>query len=414
MKVFKFGGASLKDAEAIKHVASIIASSKNNLVVVVSALGKTTDALEKIFTLAAAKKNYTADLQALKDTHHAILKTLFSDQRHPVYGRIDSTFDALEVELKKSTGSDEGYDQVISFGEVLSSLIVSEYMNATGLTTQWIDARQYIVTNNTFREGKVDWITTAEKIRALREHATNAVLLTQGFIGKTPQGLTTTLGREGSDFSAAIFASCLQASDVTIWKDVPGVMSADPKRLPGAMVFDELPFKEAAEMTYYGATVIHPKTIKPLANKGIPLFVKSFLDPTLPGTKIHECVVENLPPLVIFKGNQCLVSCKVVDYTFINEQQLGIIFTALSEVDVRINMMQNSAISFSFCIDFRESKITALIEKLHHHFEVYYNAGLTLITVKNFDKKTFDTYSKKPNVLLEQSSRSTLQVLIRT
>jgi aspartate kinase len=239
------------------------------------------------------------------------------------------------------------------------------------------------------------------------------VILTQGFIGATEEGLTTTLGREGSDFTAAIFASCLQAESVTIWKDVPGVMSADPKRLPNAVVFAELPFKEAAEMTYYGASVIHPKTIQPLALKRIPLLVKSFDDPSLPGTKIHECHVDDLPPLIVFKDNQCLISCKVTDYTFVNEQQMSVIFQALSELDIKINVMQNSAISFTFCIDFRESKVMALIDKLQNRFEVYYNTGLTLITVKNYDEETFNTYRKKSGVLIEQSSRSTLQILLK-
>jgi aspartate kinase len=239
------------------------------------------------------------------------------------------------------------------------------------------------------------------------------VTITQGFIGGTPDGLTTTLGREGSDFTAAIFAASLDAHSVTIWKDVPGVMNADPKRLSAATVFRELPFKEAAEMTYYGATVIHPKTIKPLANKGIPLLVKNFDDPTLPGTIIHECRVKELPPLIVFKDNQCLISCKVTDYTFINEQQLQQIFHILSELDIRINVMQNSAISFSFCIDFRESKLKALVNRLQQQFEVYYNTGLTLITVKNYDKEAFDTYRNGPGVILEQLSRSTLQVLVK-
>ena len=190
-------------------------------------------------------------------------------------------------------------------------------------------------------------------------------------------------------------------------------MNADPKRIPTAVVFEELPFKEAAEMTYYGATVIHPKTIKPLANKGIPLYVKNFTDPSLPGTKIHECMVDKLPPLIVFKENQCLISCKVTDYTFISEQQLSIIFNALSEIDIRLNLMQNSAISLSFCIDFRESKVVKLIEKLQQHFEVFYNTGLTLITIKNYDAVSFETYRKKKGVLLEQSSRSTLQVLVK-
>ncbi|HNP78411.1 MAG TPA: aspartate kinase, partial [Cyclobacteriaceae bacterium] len=209
------------------------------------------------------------------------------------------------------------------------------------------------------------------------------------------------------------FAACLGAESVTIWKDVPGVMNADPKRLPDAITFDELPFREAAEMTYYGASVIHPKTIKPLANHGIPLLVKNFDNPDLPGTKIYETKVDQLPPLIVFKDNQCLISCRVTDYTFIHEEQLSLIFTALSELDIRINLMQNSAISFSIVVDFREDKVLNLIQRLSSIFQVYYNTGLTLITVKNYDTRTFDAYRKKPGVLLEQSSRSTLQVLIK-
>ena len=242
----------------------------------------------------------------------------------------------------------------------------------------------------------------------------NKVLVTQGFIGSDPSHLTTTLGREGSDFSAAIFASCLNAIDVTIWKDVPGVMSADPKRLPSAVTFEELPFREAAEMTYYGASVIHPKTIKPLANKGINLYVKNFDNVNLPGTRIHECVVKSLPPLIVFKDNQCLVSCHVTDYTFIDESQLEFIFNALKSHGLRLNLMQNSAISFSFCLDFQESKVIALIQVLSTYFEVYYNTGLTLITVKNYDSNSFEKYRSQKGVVLEQSSRSTLQVLIKS
>ena len=259
----------------------------------------------------------------------------------------------------------------------------------------------------------MDWSKTSVAIEKLRPVLKKNIIITQGFIGKTEDGFTTTLGREGSDFSAAIFASCLLAESVVIWKDVPGVMNADPKRIPTATVFKELPFKEAAEMTYYGASVIHPKTIKPLANKGIPLYVKNFTDTALPGTKIHECQIENLPPLIVFKENQCLISCKVTDYTFISEQQLTIIFHALSELDIRLNLMQNSAISLSFCVDFREDKVSKLIEKLQQHFEVFYNTGLTLITIKNYDEATFETYRKRKGVLLEQSSRSTLQVLVK-
>jgi len=301
----------------------------------------------------------------------------------------------------------------VSQGEILSSLIVHHYLLSANAACQWIDAREYIVTDNTFREGKVDWALTSVRIQELTGSLDKSIIVTQGFIGRTPDGYTTTLGREGSDFTAAIFASSLLAESVTIWKDVAGVMNADPRRHPTPVTFEELPFKEAAEMTYYGASVIHPKTIKPLANRNIPLYVRNFDNPSLLGTKIHECVVAALPPLIVWKDNQCLISCQVTDYTFISEHQLHNIFSAFLEFDIRINVMQNSAISFSFCIDFRENKVSKLIARLQQNFEVYYNTGLTLITIKNYDEATSEKFRKMPGVLLEQSSRSTLQVLVR-
>jgi aspartate kinase len=413
MKVFKFGGASLKDAKGVKNVASIIASqARHDLLVVVSAMGKTTDMLERILAAAAAGQDYRVALEELKTYHHDIIDDLFQ-KPISVLREVDLHFADLESELFANASFDQVYDQVVSKGELVSSVIVHHYLLSKNVPSSWYDSRNGICTDKNFREGRVDWTKTAACIGSLHTILQNKIIITQGFIGKTSDGYTTTLGREGSDFSAAIFASCLDAEAVIIWKDVPGVMNADPKRIPTATVFEELPFKEAAEMTYYGASVIHPKTIKPLANKGIPLYVKNFTDPSLPGTKIHECTVENLPPLIVFKENQCLISCKVTDYTFISEQQLSIIFHALTELDIRLNMMQNSAISFSFCIDLRESKLSKLIEKLQQHFEVFYNTGLTLITIKNYDEATFETYRKKKGVLLEQSSRSTLQVLVK-
>jgi len=413
MKVFKFGGASLKTSKGIQNVASIIKSFQDTkVVIVVSAMGKTTDALEKIVSTTLAGKDATIEINSLKAYHHGITNELFPAD-HTVHASLNKTFETLIQNLKLVGDADMVYDQVVSLGEILSSIIVQHYLNELELSAYWLDARTCITTDNSHREGKVDWETTTANIQKIKPILDSSIIVTQGFIGKNKDGFTTTLGREGSDFTAAIFASSLQAESVTIWKDVPGVMNADPKRLLAATVFEELPFKEAAEMTYYGASVIHPKTIKPLANKGIPLFVKNFDDPTLPGTKIHECTVENLPPLIVFKDNQCLVSCKVTDYTFISEEQLSIIFHSLSELDLRINLMQNSAISFSFCLDFRENKVMALIHKLQQRFEVYYNTGLTLITVKNYDVPTYTEYRTKPGVVLEQSSRSTLQVLVK-
>lgn len=413
MKVFKFGGASVKNARAIQNVATIIKQfSSEPLLVVVSAMGKTTNALEQVVALAQAKKDFKSVLTTIQQYHLQITQDLeIAD--HPFVELIEKQFQEIE---QKATGAgeyDQVYDQVVSQGEILSSLLLNKYLQTCGLPSELLDARKYILTDETYREGKVNWMRTKEIVKSLKEILQKKILVTQGFIGGTNQQTTTTLGREGSDYTAAIFASCLNAKTVTIWKDVPGVMSADPKRLPNAVVFDELPYQEAAEMTYYGASVIHPKTIKPLANANIPLLVKNFDDPSLPGTIIHNCKVDKLPPLIVFKDNQCLISCKVTDYSFINEQQMSTIFETLSQRDVRINVMQNSAITFSFCVDFRDQKILKLIQALSKSFEVYYNTGLTLITIKNYNAATFNEYRTKPGVILEQSSRSTLQVLVR-
>ncbi len=384
------------------------------MVIVVSAMGRTTDHLERAIAAFLAARPWSPELSILKEYHARIISELFPPG-HPVSESVASAWTDAESQFRQTTNPDLLYDQVICVGEIVSTLILQHYLtSAAGMNVEWIDARNYIATDHTFREANVDWATTCNNIQGLKGVLQKGTsLVTQGFIGRTPDGLTTTLGRDGSDFTAAIFGSCLDAESVTIWKDVPGVMNADPKRMPAAVVFEELPFKEAAEMTYYGASVIHPKTIKPIANKGIPLYVKSFADLSSDGTKIHECRVDHLPPLIVFKDNQCLISCKVTDYTFITEAHLSRIFHAVSQLNVHLNLMQNSAISFSFCIDFNEQKLSALIEQLQHSFEVYYNTGLTLITVKNYDEESFEQFRKRPGVLLEQSSRSTLQVLVR-
>ncbi len=414
MKIFKFGGASLKNAQGIENVASLLKNhSQDKLLVVVSAMGKTTNALEKIVDLGLEKKDFKSELEDIKSYHHQALQNL--ELVDPsVQKLIDDVIEKITSEASKTGDFDQVYDQVVSQGEILSSLILCAYLQSIAIPVAWVDARTIVATDESYREGKVDWGKTRQAAQPLKSILEKKIIITQGFIGATSSGRTTTLGREGSDYSAAIFASCLGAQSVTIWKDVPGVMSADPKRLPNAVVFEELPYQEAAEMTYYGASVIHPKTIKPLANSKIPLLVKNFDDPSLPGTHIHECKVDRLPPLIVFKDNQCLISCKVTDYTFVNERQIELIFQALMNHDIHINVMQNSAISFSICVDFRDHKILKLIQELSKHFEVYYNTGLTLITIKNYDAASFREYRNKAGVILEQSSRSTLQVLVKS
>ncbi len=412
MKVFKFGGASVRNAGAIRQVAHILSQNTSTpLLVVISAMGKTTNALERVHAAFQNHQPADAEIALVMSYHRSIAEELMgaSAEAKQILNEFEQ---ALHREASRKGSWDETYDQLVSWGEWISTQLVSCYLRTQGIHNQWLDARTCIVTDSNYREANVDWAATTSQIQNLTWKA--PVMITQGFVGKTSNGHTTTLGRDGSDFSAAIFAHGLNAESVTIWKDVPGVMNADPKRLPAATVFEELPFKEAAEMTYYGASVIHPKTIKPLANKGIPLLVKNFDDPALPGTRITECKVDDLPPLIVFKDNQCLVTCKVTDYTFVNEAQMSTILHALAEHDVHINLLQNSAITFSFCADYREEKIMKLIGHLGKSFEVYYNTGLTLITVKNYDAATFQEYRTRPGVLLEQSSRSTLQVLVKS
>jgi aspartate kinase len=411
MKVFKFGGASQKNAQGVRQVGEIIRQTKLPLIVVISAIGKTTNALEEVVRQVWQQKDPTTAVTNIRNEHEKIARELFPDPTTALL-HIDSHFQSLQDNLKW-TNEDILYDQIVCHGELLASTLLADYLESLSLPVFWKDAREVIATDSHHREGRIDWDLTAKKIESWRPFLEKGVIITQGFIGRTTDGLSTTLGREGSDFSAAILGYVLAAESVTIWKDVPGVMNADPKRIPSATVFDELPYQEAAEMTYFGASVIHPKTIKPLANRGIPLLVKSFVDTRLPGTVIHACKVRQLPPLVVFKENQCLISCKVTDYTFISEENLRLIFMALAEEDIKINVMQNSAISFSFCVDYREYRTMRLIERLSQSFEVYYNTGLELITIKNYDITTAAQYRQTNNILLEQASRSTLQLLVR-
>ena len=317
------------------------------------------------------------------------------------------------LEQSFSRGSyNKHYDQLVCYGELFSSHIVNHHLKDIGLPCQWIDARNYIKTDQNFREGKVNWPVTENLIKdRMRKDNPQPILLTQGFIASDEKGQPTTLGREGSDYTAAVFAFCLDAPSVTIWKDVPGVLNADPKTWKETKLFEELSYDEAAEMTYYGASVIHPKTIKPLANKGIPLFVRSFQDPDTQGTQIHLCHHPQLPPAIIFKPDQCLISFQVRDFTFINERKLSQIFHLLEELNLKINMMQSSAITFSICVDSINNKLKTLINSLSHEFEIHYNDHLELITVKNYNWETIDQVKKGRTILLEQQSRKNFQIL---
>ncbi|MCO6499488.1 MAG: aspartate kinase [Vicingus serpentipes] len=421
MKVFKFGGASVKDAEAVKNVGGVIRQYNDDLVVVISAMGKTTNALEKVVDAYYHKKPTLAShLQELKDFHFQILNDLFENKQHPVFDEIHNTFVEIEWEIEEvpSRSYDYIYDQIVSIGEVLSTKIVSAFLNKLGIKNMWLDVRDVIQTDNTHRNAKVDWRHTEERaqsvISPLIQTDEQSVVITQGFIGSSSELFTTTLGREGSDFTAGILAYCLNAEDVTIWKDVPGMLNADPKWFDNTEKLDNISYHEAVELAYYGATVIHPKTIKPLHNKNIPLYVKSFLLPNESGSVINQNTSQDgKVPSFIFKMNQVLISISSKDYSFIMEDHLSHIFGVLAQQGIKINLMQNSALSFSICVDFDEQKTMQLIDVLRQEYKVLYNDNLELVTIRHYDQQTINRVTIDKEILVEQKSRHTARLVMK-
>jgi len=421
MKVFKFGGASVKDAAAVRNVASILARFKGEkLIVVVSAMGKSTNKLEEIVA-AEKEKNvgqFTALVNELYDFHIAILGELFAEKHFKIYHEIETIFDQIRDRFQKPFPENYSYeyDQIVSLGEVISSKIISAYLFEQGFSSGWADSRELIRTNNQYQEGKVDWQKTEELVNQalLPKFSKVDIIVTQGFVGHTPEGFTTTLGREGSDYTAGIYAYCSNAESVTIWKDVPGMLNADPKYFSDTVKLDQISFKEAIELSYYGASVIHPKTIKPLQNKGIPLFVKSFIHPDEPGTIIQESTDnDNLVPSFIVKKEQVLFSIRPVDFSFIAEENLSDIFNRLAEAGLKINVMQNSALSFSILLDQKKANPELLKSILGDHYKVWYNDELELVTIRHYDQKTIDLVSKDKTVILEQRTRQTIRLILK-
>jgi len=413
--VYKFGGASVKDSAALKNLSDILRNRlRNNLVIVVSAMGKSTNSLEGILAKKLEGGNFSQNCAILKQYHLEICESLFPSN-HVIFAQLDNYFIQLENDLAKPLSRDnydEYYDRIVGYGELISSRIVMEYLCLVGLVVLWQDARELIRTNNDFRFAKIDF----EKTRANCQNKLKPILekypvLTQGFIGSDSNGRSTTLGREGSDFTAAILATSLDAGSVTIWKDVPGVLNADPKLFPDTKLFTELDYRQAAEMTYYGASVIHPKTIKPLANARIPLFVKSFLNPEADGTKIHGAAEPNFIPTIVLKKDQILVSLKVTDFTFIEEKHIHLVYEQLQFLKLRVNMLQTSAISISIVIDSQLFKLEQLIEKMRGDFEVRYNEGLELLTILHPDEDSISGNIFGHEILLEQTTRNTFQVV---
>lgn len=418
MQVFKFGGASVKDAAGIINLSQIVAQNQHKqLLIVVSAMGKTTNALEK---LTRAYVDQSDDMHTIfdeiKQYHYDILHQLF-DPGHAVFDEVANTFVEIDwtIEDDPQDEFDFIYDQIVSIGEMVSTRIVNAYLNQIGIKSHWLDVRGYIHTDNTYREGKVDWAKTTKSIQqdvpALLQ---KGVVVTPGFLGGTSENFTTTLGREGSDYTASIFASCLKADSVTIWKDVPGVLNADPKLFKDTVKYDELSYAEAIEMTYYGASVIHPKTIKPLQNAKIPLLVKPFMQPGEPGTIITETdhITFNTP-VIIVKKDQVLLSISTKDHSFVSEGHLTDIFALFAKTHVKVNIMQASAVSFTVCFDHDTERFEKLTAALKHNFTIRYNTGLSLITVRHYNMAIIEQLTAGKTILLEQVSRNTTQMIVR-
>ncbi|WP_310396652.1 aspartate kinase [Hymenobacter sp.] len=424
LQVYKFGGASVKDAAAILNLCRIVRDygPQGPLVIVVSAMGKTTNALEEIYNLAYHGRDYLPQFAALKSfhqqTHDALCQHLAAYAKSYKYKNSPiQLFDDFEHTLTQvpSYGDyDEWYDQIVSFGETVSAHMVGNALASDRNSTlvYWCPASHMIQTDATWREGRVDWSTTEHEVHKMAATwigDSKNIIVTEGFLGGTADGRTTTLGREGSDYTAAILAYCLRAESVTIWKDVAGLLNADPKIFPNPVRYPEISYRETIEMAYYGASVIHPKTLKPLADRGIPLRVKSFLDPAAEGTLIHDCQHAALAPAFIRKTDQCLLSFESKDFAFISEENLEVIFGALAQAKLKINVMQNSAISFSVCTDFSERRVNLLLDLLREQFTLHYNTGLTLFTIKNYDATSIAQLTTGKRLLLEQRTRSTFQ-----
>ncbi|MDP2189541.1 MAG: aspartate kinase [Sphingobacteriaceae bacterium] len=424
MKVFKFGGASVKDAAGVMNLHRILSLfTGNSILVVVSAMGKTTNKLELVIQAWYTGNTPEAveHIEELRFYHQELIRGLEMDlsQQEALLSSTDVFFNELREMVVKPTDAyyNQIYDQIVAYGELISTHIISGYLNAKQIANRWLDAREFIVTNDTFRDARINWSKTESNIVKLanNEGLIDGINVTQGFIGRVDgTKLTTTLGREGSDFTASIFAYCLGAKDVTIWKDVPGVLNADPKLFPFAEKIDELSYEEAVEMTYYGASVIHPKTIKPLQNKGIKLYVRSFLKPELEGTVIRQIDEwRSFPPCIIVKKNQMLISFASRDFSFVAEESLSLIFGELYKLGIKAHISQNSAISFRICVDEDPFKVQPFIEAVSSHFDVSTEGGLSLWTLRHQSEKLEKGLISGKTVLLEQRSKSAVQYVLR-
>ncbi len=421
MKVFKFGGASIETTERARNIVSIINDfATEKLLIVISAKGKTTNALEKVVEAFFRKENELA-LKLLKDIeedHFNYASELLGTSEPSLVSKMQELFTEIHwvLEEPEGRGYDYYYDQIVSVGELLSTSIIAAYMNLQGLPTEWVDIRDVMKTDNTYRDATIEWDLT-QKLASdtfLPKWNKCNVILSQGFIGSTDENNSVTLGREGSDYTAAVMANMLNAESVTIWKDVPSLLNADPKIFPNTVPIEEITFREVIEMAYYGAQVIHPKTIKPLQNKDIPLYVKCFLDKNLQGTLIHNSEKSIVyPPIMVLKTNQVLLQVTTKDYSFITEDNLSRIYTLFHDCKVKINLIQNAAISFVACVDNQPEKLESLLQVLNKEYDVKRNENLFLFTVRHYTQHVLKEELKNRTVLLTQKTRQTIQLVVK-
>jgi aspartate kinase len=414
MQVFKFGGASVKDAEGVMNLVNVLNTvGHDNTLVVVSAMGKTTNALEEVIDLYFnTKHKLQSSVQEVRKFHNNILLDLFENERHPVFHNVELLFQQLDnfFEHNKSPDYNFVYDQVVGFGELVSTTIISHYLNHIGIKNKWLDVREFIKTDTYNRNAKVKWDHTLKNISSGVDKS--VLNITQGFLGSDSNNFTTTLGREGSDYTAAIFAYALNAKSVTIWKDVPGVLNADPRYFDNATLINAMSYSEAIELSFYGATVIHPKTLQPLQRKEIPLFVKSFVQPSEAGTTVaKELALDPLTPCYILKKNQVLISLSSLDFSYIVEENISHIFSLLHLYKMKVSMIQNSAISFSVCVENTYGEIDKLLLHLKAKYRISAEMNVNLYTIRHFTTEAIKDLEKEKTVFLKQLTPKTVQIV---
>ncbi|AJA68518.1 aspartate kinase [Myroides odoratimimus] len=416
MRVFKFGGASVRDAENVRNVCNVLKTvGYEDSLIIASAMGKTTNALEVVVhNYFQNRFDLAESVDVVKDYHYTIVRELFPNEDHDIYASLKELFDSITYFLlnNKSPNYNFVYDQIVSYGEIISTTILHYYLLESGIDNTWLDSRNLIKTDTVYRDADVNWDITIENIK--KEICTKQLFIVQGFIGSDYNGFSTTLGREGSDYSAAIFAYALDAESVTIWKDVPGVLNADPRYFEDTTLLQHISYQEAIELAFYGASVIHPKTLQPLRQKEIPLYVKSFLNPLLPGTNVSKgAPLTPHVPCFIVKKNQLLISLSSKDFSFIMEQNISDIFKLFGEYNIKVNVIQNSAISFSVCVEDKFNHFEDVRLLLTDKFKVSYNENVSLYTIRHFDDHSAQKILGDKTLLLKQVNRETMQIVTK-